>query len=192
MTPEESDTYMFMKTTKDVWDICKANNSKVGDASQIYEIKMRISNTKQGNYSVKCNEDTDLLKRYEKDKMYKFLIGLNNKFEPVRIQVLGKDLSSLNERMIVYHAEEDRRGVMLEPHELKKVGQGQITSFGNEVGGINIPKGENEDSLWCTYCKKLRHTQDKCWKLHGKPPNPSWNWTLKGNKSGGHTKVHMA
>jgi len=52
MTPEASDTYMFMKTTKDVWDICKANNSKVGDASQIYEIKMRISNTKQGNYSV--------------------------------------------------------------------------------------------------------------------------------------------
>jgi len=51
--------------------------------------------------------------------MYKFLIGLNNKFEPVRIQVLGKDLSSLNEIMIVYHAEEYRRGVMLEPHELK-------------------------------------------------------------------------
>lgn len=82
---------------------------------------------------------------------------------------------------------------MLEPYQLKvqpclyKIRGRKFTSFGNEVGGINIPKGDNEDSLWYTYCKKLRHTQDKCWKLtqdkcwklHGKPPNPNWNWTLK-------------
>jgi len=37
MTPEVSDTCMFMKTTKEVWDICKVNYSKVGDAAQIYE-----------------------------------------------------------------------------------------------------------------------------------------------------------
>ena len=89
------------------------------------EIKMRISNTKQGNYSVseyghtlqnlwqeldhydqfeaKCNEDVDLLKCHkEKDRIYKLLTGLNNEFDPVRIQVLGKELSSLNETMVVF------------------------------------------------------------------------------------------
>ena len=25
--------------------------------------------------------------------------------------------------------------------------------------------------MCCTYCKKSGHTKDKCWKLHGKPPN---------------------
>lgn len=29
----------------------------------------------------------------------------------------------------------------------------------------------NKDSLWCTYCKKSRHTKDRCWKLHGRPQN---------------------
>ena len=28
----------------------------------------------------------------------------------------------------------------------------------------------DKDSLWCTFCKKPRHTIDKCWKLHEKPP----------------------
>jgi len=27
----------------------------------------------------------------------------------------------------------------------------------------------DRDNLWCTFCKKPRHTVDKCWKLHGKP-----------------------
>ena len=40
------------ETTKKVWDSSKANHSKVDNAAQIYEIKMAISNTKQGNYSV--------------------------------------------------------------------------------------------------------------------------------------------
>lgn len=112
MVSEVSDACMFMKTAKDVWDSCKQNYSKVGDAAQIYEIKMKIATTKQGDRSVseyaqnlqnlwlvldhyeqfeaKCTEDADLLKRYkEKDRIYKFLTGLNSEFDPVRIQVLG-------------------------------------------------------------------------------------------------------
>lgn len=26
----------------------------------------------------------------------------------------------------------------------------------------------NKDHLWCTYCKKQRHTKETCSKLHGK------------------------
>ena len=51
MVPEVSDACMFMKTAKDVWDSCKQNYSKVGDAAQIYEIKMKIPTTKQGDRS---------------------------------------------------------------------------------------------------------------------------------------------
>ena len=38
---------------------------------------------------------------------------------------------------------------------------------------------ENKDNLWCTYCKKPRHTKEKCWKLNGKPPSREW-----GNRGG--------
>ena len=37
----------------------------------------------------------------------------------------------------------------------------------------------NKDNLWCTYCKKPRHTKEKCWKLNGKPPSQEW-----GNRGG--------
>ena len=30
-------------------------------------------------------------------------------------------------------------------------------------------KATDKDNLWCTFCKKLRHAINKCWKLHGKP-----------------------
>ena len=33
---------------------------------------------------------------------------------------------------------------------------------------------ENKDNLWCTHCKKPRHTKEKCWKLNGKPPSREW------------------
>ncbi|KAJ9556713.1 hypothetical protein OSB04_011327, partial [Centaurea solstitialis] len=35
-------------------------------------------------------------------------------------------------------------------------------------------KAQNRDGLWCTYCKKARHTKENCWKIHGKPPSQEW------------------
>ena len=222
MVPEVSDACMFMKTAKDVWESCKQNYSKVGDAAQIYEIKMKIATTKQGDRSVneyaqnlqnlwleldhyeqfeaKCTEDAALLKRYkEKDRIYKFLTGLNNEFDPVRIQVLGKELSSLNETMAAFRAEEARRGVMMEPQSTESSalaaqskGKWQTSQSGGVAPNMEIDKGENKDSLWCTFCKKPRHTQDRCWKLHGKPPNQNRNWTTKGTQRGGPAQAHLA
>ena len=28
-----------------------------------------------------------------------------------------------------------------------------------------------KDSLWCTHCKKRRHTKETCWDIHGRPKN---------------------
>jgi hypothetical protein len=52
MLPEISDTCMFLGTARDNWDAVKQTYSKVHDAAQIYEIKTKISNSKQGNRSV--------------------------------------------------------------------------------------------------------------------------------------------
>ncbi|RVX08108.1 hypothetical protein CK203_014665 [Vitis vinifera] len=47
----------------------------------------------------------------------------------------------------------------------------------SEQGKNDLPKHlgrdnqwkENKDNLWYTYCKKPRHTKEKCWKLNGTP-----------------------
>ncbi|KAL5734449.1 hypothetical protein ACOSP7_032310 [Xanthoceras sorbifolium] len=49
MSPEISDTCMFLNTAKEIWETIKQTYSKVRDAAKIYEIKMKIAATKQGN-----------------------------------------------------------------------------------------------------------------------------------------------
>lgn len=59
---------------------------------------------------MKCSEDVGILKRIvEKDKIYTFLTELDVEFDDVRVQVLGKDLSSLNDTIGIIRGEESRR-----------------------------------------------------------------------------------
>ena len=86
MLPEISDTCMFVTTAKEIWEIVRQTYSKVHDAAQVYEIKTKISTTKQGDHSVteyanwlkglwqemdhyqclqlKCNDNATMFKRF--------------------------------------------------------------------------------------------------------------------------------
>ena len=52
MTPEISDTCMFLPSAKAIWDTVYQTYSKVHDAALIYEIKTKTTATKQGTKSV--------------------------------------------------------------------------------------------------------------------------------------------
>lgn len=135
MVPEISDTVMFLSTTPELWEAIRQTYSKVDDAAQVFEIKTKLAATKQGNRSVteyanhlknlwheldyyqalemKNSERAAALKAFiEKDRTYDFLAGLNAEFDPVRVQILGKGPTSLNEAIATIRAEERRRGVM--------------------------------------------------------------------------------
>ena len=59
-------------------------------------------------------------------------------------------------------------------------------------GRSSQPKTQNrdyKDNLWCTYCKKTRHTREQCWKLHGKPP--SREWRQKGEQPSNNGQAHV-
>ena len=100
MMPEISNTIMFLKTTKEIWDAVKLTYSKVHDAAQIYEIKTKVAATKQGSQSIteytnhlqtlwqelghyqciqmKCSEDAAIQKMFvEKERTYDFFSSLN-------------------------------------------------------------------------------------------------------------------
>ena len=86
--PEISGTCMFLSTAKEVWKVVRQIYSKVCDAAQIFEIKSKISATKQGEWSVteysnilknlwqgmdhyqgiqmKCGKEATMLKRFVK------------------------------------------------------------------------------------------------------------------------------
>ena len=57
---------------------------------------------------MKCSVDATLMKKFvEKKRIHEFLAGLNGVFDPVRVQILGKeDLPSLDETIATIWAEE--------------------------------------------------------------------------------------
>jgi len=71
------------------------------------------------HYSVikaKCSEDSTILGEYIKqDRVYDFLVDLNQEYDQVRIQILGREkVPRLNEVMEIIWSEENRRSLMLE------------------------------------------------------------------------------
>ncbi|KAJ9543952.1 LOW QUALITY PROTEIN: hypothetical protein OSB04_023659 [Centaurea solstitialis] len=57
-----------------------------------------------------------------------------------------------------------------------KIGAGRMERQTYEFGPRKNDqhRAQNRDGLWCTYCKKARHTKENCWKIHGKPPSQEW------------------
>ena len=101
MQPEVSRNYMFLSSTKDIWEMVRRTYSKIQDASVIYEIKMKLHNTNQGvstiteyynkmngfwleldhyqNIKMECRKDATILYSiFERDRVVEFLAGLNN------------------------------------------------------------------------------------------------------------------
>ncbi|RVW23388.1 Retrovirus-related Pol polyprotein from transposon TNT 1-94 [Vitis vinifera] len=162
MIPEISDTCMFLATAKDIWDA----------------IQQTVIKTK-------CPEDAAILKDFiEQDRVYDFLVGLNPKFDQVRIQILGKqEVPCFNEVVALIRGEESRRCLMLNPQNTDSsfmvAGSGnnsatnmeRVLVSGNERS--SQPKTQNcdyKDNLWCTYCKKARHTRTGSLAYLGKFP----------------------
>jgi len=104
----------------------------------------------------------------EKERTYNFLAGLNMEFDAVRVQVLGKeDLSPLNKVISIIRAEKGRRGLMLDDSPIER--STLVSLKAPNRGSKEEKKAGDRNSLWCTFCKKPRHTIERCWKLHGKP-----------------------
>ena len=138
MVPKINSTCIFFTMVKEIQDAVNETYSKVHDVTQIFEIKMRISYTRQGDRFVTeyanilkslcqklddyqclkmmCNEDATLLKRFvEKERIFEFLVGLNVEYDQKRSQVLGRDeLPSLNETISMIRVEKGRQRVMIE------------------------------------------------------------------------------
>lgn len=81
--------------------------------------------------------------------------------------------------------EENRRRIILEPYSIdslalvsqdsKPCRQTKELSH-TETLSLGV---DNMDNLWCTFCKKLRHTKERYWELHDKCNISSKEWRYK-------------
>ncbi|XP_056173149.1 uncharacterized protein LOC115674913 [Syzygium oleosum] len=124
-----------------------------------------------------CPEDSKRYKQIQdRERIYKFLLGLNQELDEVRGRVLSiKPLPNVREVFAEVRREETRRKVMLgcsknqtNPENSALIARGSQPSYsrGTQSNNNNQRKGGRP---WCDHCKRTGHTKDTCWKLHGRP-----------------------
>ncbi|GMI67509.1 hypothetical protein HRI_000420200 [Hibiscus trionum] len=139
-----SRTYLFFKTAKEMWDAIKENYSDLGNASQVFEIKLKLKDIRQGTLEVtqyynnlkilwqeldmyyeadwgEGSEHTKFMDHLNKERLYEFLAGLNRDLDEVRGRILGRTtLPTIGEAVAEVRREEKRRLIMLgDTRELK-------------------------------------------------------------------------
>ncbi|KAI3788025.1 hypothetical protein L2E82_00620 [Cichorium intybus] len=208
MIPDIGEQFMFYKTAQEIWEAARDTFSNQDNTSALFEIKGILNDLRQGDLSVTTYFTTlnrfwqqpDVLdtlswscpadgKQYKKiqetDRIYKFLLGLNQELDEVRGRILGtKPMPSLREVFSEVRREESRRRVMLGSNSngstegsafVTRTPSNQKTTGGNNFGNNQKKNGRP----WCDHCKKPGHTKDTCWKIHGKPTD--WKPSPRGN-----------
>ena len=112
-------------------------------------------------------------KKMENERVFEFLAGLNCELDDVKSKVLSRQpLPSIREVFSEVRREENRRRVMLREHlssgpeASALVNRGPHDGFGGLHSGLGLRQSKR---TYCEHCKKLGHTKDTCWTLHGKP-----------------------
>ncbi|KAJ0053636.1 hypothetical protein Pint_01350 [Pistacia integerrima] len=112
-----------------------------------------------------------------------FLMGLDDSFSQVRGQLLLMDLMPPINRVfsLIVQEEQQRRtnpssdssnstGTMAFAVKTDVAKFGGSSSQNSQNSNSNASKNQKRDRLYCTHCKILGHTVDRCYKIHGYPP----------------------
>ncbi|KAL5760938.1 hypothetical protein ACOSQ2_019776 [Xanthoceras sorbifolium] len=128
-----------------------------------------------------CGGVKNLSDHYQMEYIMSFLMGLHDSYSQVRGQLLLMDpMPPINKVFALISQEEHQRKVSQPVPSSDSTGTMAFAvrtdspksnnvglSFSNSSGGY---KGQKRDRPYCTNCKFLGHTVDKCYKLHGYPP----------------------
>ncbi|GMJ09197.1 hypothetical protein HRI_004588900 [Hibiscus trionum] len=164
-----SRTYLFFKTAKDMWDAIKENYSDLGNASQIFEIKLKLKDIRQGTLEVtqyynnlkvlwqeldmyyevdwgEGEEHTKFMTHLNKERLYEFLAGLNRELDEVCGRILGRtSLPTIGEAFAEVRREEKRRLVMM--GDLKEPKPMTIDGYRPTENSALISKGPQPQGL---------------------------------------------
>ena len=207
MEAEVSQNFILCDTAKQLWDTVNLMYSNLNNDSQLYDLRRKVQETKEGSLSATtyfnilnhCWMELDLYQDFEwkseedflqykkivqKERVFDFLGGLNPEFDAVRGRILGmRPIPSVTETYAEIRREESRLAVMVKKETPALTESSALAVGKNEQnwstqrGTLN--KSEEKEKRCCDFCNKPGHIRDKCWKLHGKPVNFS-----KGTNSG--------
>ncbi|XP_020271826.1 uncharacterized protein LOC109846996 [Asparagus officinalis] len=190
------ETYLFYPIAKGIWDAVNLAYSDFMDTSQIYELRNRARNLRQGeldvtqyfNALIKLWQEMDLFQSYNwkdpedavlykqmlaRERIYDFLTGLNQDLDEVRGRLLGTKLIVPidRKRVMLKNAStiiSTPEDAALVVHQPKNT---TLVTHQPENRSDQHQRHGKKNSVWCEHCQRPYHTKATCWKLHGKPAN---------------------
>ncbi|CAM8978347.1 unnamed protein product [Rhodiola kirilowii] len=131
-----------------------------------------------------CKSTQTLMKRKERNKIIKFLMGLNDVYIPVRILAM-RPMPKIIEVYGHVITEESQRGLTKSPApEISAMfsantqsgeSQNARTSGTSQQGRSATLGGNRNKRPNCTFCHMQGHTRETCYKVHGYPPGHRMN-----------------
>ncbi|GJZ88337.1 ribonuclease H-like domain-containing protein, partial [Tanacetum coccineum] len=189
MNVVSSDVYMglvYSENAADVWKELNETYDKV-DGSIVYNLIQKIGSVKQGGSTVAdyYHKLNSLWREF--DAITKFLMGLDDCYQPVKITLLTRDpLPDVKDAYATVSREESHRGIPETPEVIdakmhatsfaaksynqNKKGTNNNFNRNNFRGnGPNNIRGPNPN-LICKNCGFTGHTIERCYELIGYPP----------------------
>ncbi|XP_019266226.1 PREDICTED: uncharacterized protein LOC109243706 [Nicotiana attenuata] len=197
LTKEISHSVEYSELAKDIWH--KLEERCMADGARIFELKEELSHISQASISVNhlsvctCGGNK---KVEEEQKVYQFLMGLNDTYLQVRSNILMiKPLPSMSTIYGILLSDEKQR-------QVSSISQfpsnSNSASFNAGVSKQSLPSKVNfnpqrpdnqRSSLICKYCKKPGHSIEKCYKLHGFPQNFKFTKGNTPRRTAAHVEV---
>ncbi|KAF7821409.1 Retrovirus-related Pol polyprotein from transposon TNT 1-94 [Senna tora] len=203
MTTKIGNNFLLYTTAHDIWEATRESYSTHEKSAEIFEVEFVLHNLNQGdmpvhqyhnslircwqildlpeNFNWSCSTDAQYFKKLvEKNRLYKFLLGLNENFEDVRGRILGRSsLPSLKEAFSEVLREESRKKINNTNTCHTPLEQSALTTRGpaQQLQRQGVPT-----TKYCDHYHKKGHTKDTCWEIHGKPSN----WKPRSHSSAAH------
>ncbi|XP_060202939.1 uncharacterized protein LOC132631378 [Lycium barbarum] len=225
ISPNIAESVQYSETAESIWKQLERRYGIVS-GTKIFELKKELASTQQGSLDIAsyfnklkkywnelgtmrknhsnscvCAVKTGIEKDEEEDRLYQFLMGLNEVYVGVRSSILMMNpLPHLDDAYNILLQDENQRQVQCTPQMAPEAASFNASSYTAKgpppafsSGNMNprLPRppaphynqrvdfDQSKASLICRYCKKPGHLIEQCYKLYGYPAH----YKLKGKKT---------
>lgn len=195
------ESFMYVESSKQLWSELIERFGQT-NGILLYQLKRNLSSMEQGNLSVseyycnlkrlwdeiQCLESfpdcqygalsrcaCEIVKKIQeqesRNRLIQFLMGLSQDFDSIRSMILSvDDLPSVNKAF--YLVQQFERQKLITSGSLGTSSDGSAYNANRQSNGKDK---KTKDNRKCDFCHMKGHVKDKCYKLHGYPPN----WRFK-------------
>ncbi|XP_042944479.1 uncharacterized protein LOC122278348 [Carya illinoinensis] len=168
LSPKIAQSVIYVDSSYAMWLELEERFSQ-GNGLRIFELQNAISTLCQEQHDI-STYFIELKVLWDESYVMKFLMGLTDNFDNVRGQILMMDpLPSINKVFSLVIQEERQKLISSRCTSSAFVESVALATKGDT--SFKTFKGNPRNKLLCSHCSLIGHTVDKCYKLHGYPPN---------------------